>query len=322
MERFRHDSEGATESGEAAVFREAAEFNGAVARAVDLVNGVRYTGGAHVGFVGGIEEDDGFVFPCVINPSGELFAGSDGAGRVIRIAEVDQIDGFFRDGGDKPVFGGAGEINDASISAGFVGIAGVADHDIGVDVNGIDRVGDGHAVAGAEDVEDVAAVALRAVGDKDFVVGDVEPAVAKIVLRDGLAEEVIALFGSVSAEGVAVAEFIDRFVQRLTAGRGEGFGHITDPAANDPAGRVGMSLGESFDPPRNLGKEVAGFEFGIVFVEVGHGKRRWSLELRAKMSKSVRMRPPAVACCPLLHIPTKRRGNPATAESSNRGLAR
>jgi hypothetical protein len=45
-----------------------------------------------------------------------------------------------------------------------IGLTGIAGHHVGIDVDRIDGIGDGDDVALAEDVEDVAAVALRADG--------------------------------------------------------------------------------------------------------------------------------------------------------------
>ena len=142
-----------------------------------------------------------------------------------------------------------------------VGVARVADHDVGINIDGVDGVGDGHAVAGPEDVEDVAAIAFGTVGDENFIVLDFQSAVAEVVLRDGASEKIVALFRSIAAEGVTMAHFIDRGVQRFEAGGGERFGHITDAAADDFGGGVRVGFAEGFDAARDFGEEVAGFEF-------------------------------------------------------------
>ena len=51
---------------------------------------------------------------------------------------------------------------------------------------------------------------FRSVGEKDFVVRDVDSAIAIIVLRDLFAQKFVALLVPVTAKRFADAEFIDR----------------------------------------------------------------------------------------------------------------
>ncbi len=69
----------------------------------------------------------------------------------------------------------------------------MAGHDIGVDVNRVDRVGHGHDVVAAKDVKNIAHVALGAVGDKNLVGGDLAPTGLVIMLGDGGTKEITAL---------------------------------------------------------------------------------------------------------------------------------
>lgn len=62
--------------------------------------------------------------------------------------------------------------------------AGVTGHDVGVHIDRINRIGNGDFVVGAENIEDVTAIAFRAVRHKDFVVLNVDLAIAIIELRD------------------------------------------------------------------------------------------------------------------------------------------
>ena len=72
VERFRHDGERAARAGEAAVLREAAELDGALARAGNFVNRMRQRRVGDVGLVGRVEQDDGLVFERVFHPRLEL----------------------------------------------------------------------------------------------------------------------------------------------------------------------------------------------------------------------------------------------------------
>ncbi len=159
----------------------------------------------------------------------------------------------------------------AGIRAAFVGIAGVAGHDVGVDVDRIHRVGDGDLVPRAEDVEDVAGVTLAAVGDENLIRFHVDAACLEIVLGDGVAQEVVALLRAVAAEGGAVAHFIHRLVHGRADGLGQRLGHIADAAADQALRGLGIGLREDLHAAGDFGEEVTGFELVVVFVDVGHG---------------------------------------------------
>ena len=68
----------------------------------------------------------------------------------------------------------------------------MACHDIGVYVNGVDGVGDADSVVFSEDVEDVAGVALGAIGNEDFISSDIAAARLEIVLGDGFAQNILS----------------------------------------------------------------------------------------------------------------------------------
>ena len=108
----------------------------------------------------------------------------------------------------------------------------------------------------AEDVEDVAHVALGAVGDKDLVGDDVAPAGLVIMLGDGLAEEVATLLIAVPLERLAPGHLIDGLVHRRDHSGHERLGHVADAAADDLGGRI--RGGEGLHAAADFGEEVAG----------------------------------------------------------------
>ena len=161
---------------------------------------------------------------------------------------------------------------DARVSAAFVGLAGVPGHNVGIDVDGVNRIGDSQAVFMPEDVENVAAIAFGAVRNEDFVISDLDAAVPVIVLSDDVPEKLVALLGAVSAKSGANGHFIDRRMQgRNDRGR-QRFGDIANAATDHASGHSGVGFTEGFHAPGNLGKEVTGFEFQIVVVEIRHGR--------------------------------------------------
>ena len=171
---------------------------------------------ADVGLVSAVKEDDGLVLLGVGDPGGELGPGSDGAGRIVRETEVDQVGRDARNRGHVAVGGRAVEVGDAQVAAVDVG-AGAAGHDVGVDVDGIDRIGDREADVVGENLLDVAAVALRAVGNENLVGVDLAAAGGVVVLGHRVAEERIALFGTIALERRAFRHLVGGGVERLDA---------------------------------------------------------------------------------------------------------
>ena len=185
-QRFWHHGERAAHAGEAAVLREAAELDGALARARNFVNRLRDRRIRDEGLVGGVEEDDRAVLERVIDPRLQFVAGGGGAGRIVRRAEIDQVErrrpgvGHVR---HEAVGFRAGKVMNARVRAGRIGLAGIAGHDVGVDVDRIDGIGDAESIARAENVQDVPGVAFRSVRNKDLVVGHLQAARAEHVLQ-------------------------------------------------------------------------------------------------------------------------------------------
>jgi len=130
---------------------------------------------ADEGLVSRVVKERGAVGEGVFYPGFELGACGDGTRRVVRVAEVGQIDRLGGNVGHETILGRAFEIVQTGVSAAFVGIARVASHDVCIDIDGIHRIGDGDLVPHAEDVEDVAGIALAAVGDEDLIRLDVQP---------------------------------------------------------------------------------------------------------------------------------------------------
>jgi len=259
FERLRDHDVGATDAGEAPVLGKAAELHRALVRSLDLENGTGNGGFLNEGLVGGIVEDDGLVRAGVGNPGGELLPGCGRSGGVVRVAEVNEIDLLIGDRGDKLICRRAGQVDEPGVGAFFIGVTGVAGHDVGVDVDGVDRIGDRDDVVVAEDVEDVARVALGAVRDKNLVRSDAETGI--LVFDNGFAKEGITLLRPVALESARVSEFVDGIVHGLAAGFGERLGHVADTTADEAFRGFGIGLVEGGDAAGDLGKEVAGFEF-------------------------------------------------------------
>ena len=116
-------------------------------------------------------------------------------------------------------------------------------HDVGVDVDRINRIGDRDPVLVAKNIENVTAIAFRTVGEKDFVVCNLDPA-----LRDNrcsaifCAQKFVTLLVSITAKCFANTELIDRLVHRRDGGGWQWLGDIADAAPDQSFGGIGIRL--------------------------------------------------------------------------------
>ena len=120
-----------------------------------------------VGLIRGVVHDDRVVRQGVVDPFLELLLAEGRSGRVIWIAKVDDVDAAAGQARDEVVLGRAGDIDDIAPTV-VDQCARTSAHDVRVDIDRIDRIGDADTVVVPEDVTDVAAIALGAIADKDL----------------------------------------------------------------------------------------------------------------------------------------------------------
>ena len=146
----------------------------------------------------------------------------------------------------------------------------MAGHDVRVHIDGIHRVADGDFVFGAENIEDVAAIAFGAVADENFIVGNLHSPVAKIIFGNRGAQPVVALLRAIALEGFAHGHFVHGPVHGGNHGRRQRFGHVADAAADEAFGRIGVGLAKSFHPPADFREQIPGLEFQVMIIEKCH----------------------------------------------------
>ncbi len=265
---FRHDHQAAADTGEAGGLGEGAELDGALLGPFDFVDGVRDLRVGDERLVGGVKEDHAVVGIGVIDPLLQLGLAGHGAGRVVGEAEIDNVHLLRRQRRDETVGLVARHVDDVLVIPLVIGFAGAADHDVGVVVDRVDRVADGDDVVQGEDVEDVGAVALGAVGDEHLLglQGNAERLVG--FLDDGVDQPVVALLRAVAGELVGGGQIVHGVMEGLEHSRCQRAGNITDPQADDFSIRVGG--GKFAHAAADLGEQVAGFEFEVVVVDLCH----------------------------------------------------
>ena len=147
--------------------------------------------------------------------------------------------------------------------------AGPSRHHVRVDVHGVDGIANRDLHVVPEELLDVPAVALRAVGDEYLVSRDVDSAVLEVDLRRLLAQERVALLRTVSVEVLARRLVVDSLVHRLNDGVAERLGDVSDAEADDLRVRIRRLVrGHAV---RDFGEQVAGLYLRVVFVYVEHG---------------------------------------------------
>ena len=169
FETLWYDCERTASSREASVLAEAAELDRDVACSFDFVDRVWNLRISDEGLVRSVEQNDRVVRLRVIDPLLERFLRGDRPRRVVRKAQVDQVDFAFGQRRSEIVFGRHRNVNQAGLTAIGVGFARAACHHVRVDINRVDRVRDGDGVVRSEDVQNVSGVALRSVRNEDFI---------------------------------------------------------------------------------------------------------------------------------------------------------
>ena len=267
---LRNHGEGAAGAGESAVLGETPELDGALPGAGNFIDRVRDVGIADIGFVGGIVEQDRAMLKCVGHPGFKLPARCNGSGRIVREAEIDDIDLLCRNLRHKSILRRAFQIGDSLVGTILASLTRMSRHDIRIDIDGIDRIHDGDPVVRAQDIKNIAPVALGAVGNEDLIVGNFQSTIPIILLCDRRTKEFIPLLRSVAMESPAGSHLVNGLVHRLTDSGGKRLGHITDPASDQLGGGFRVGIGKGLDPSPDLRKEIAGLELEIVGIERRH----------------------------------------------------
>ncbi len=266
-ERFGHHGEGAAGAGEPRGLGKTPELHRDLARPLDLVYGMRDLRVADEGLVGGVEEDQRLVPVRVGHPFRQLAPRGGRARGVVRKAEVDDVHALGGQVRHVVVFPGRGKVDQPLVAA-VDEPPGTPGHDVGVDVHGVDRVGDRDPHVGRQQFLEISRVALGAVADEDLVGRNLGPEGLVVVPGDRLAQEIVPLLGAVPAEMLLGPHFVDGLVKGRDTGGGERPGDVPDAEPDDLL--PGVPVFVFRDPPGDIGKQVGGLQFSVVLVEPDH----------------------------------------------------
>ena len=178
------------------------ELDGTLTSTTYLVDGVRNFFVLDVSLIGGIVEDEGVVLQGIVHPLAQLLFSNNRTCRVVRIAQVDDVDATIGNLRHKAVFGITRHIHDVRPAAVVALPASTTNHHVRIDVNRIDRIGNTNGVIPAHQLLDIACITLGTIVDKDLVAVEMDAAGQKIVLEDGITQEIIALLRTIAAKAL------------------------------------------------------------------------------------------------------------------------
>ena len=200
----------------------------------------------HEALIGGIKEEDRVVLLCEAYPLREALAVIDGAGRVVRAAEVNDVGPILRcRERQEAVLFGRHRVDDLPTG-----------HHVGVDVDRIDRIGDKHRVVFIEEIQDVAEIRLCAIRDEDLVEGELD-AELLIIRLDRSLQEIVALLRTVAMEALGPTHILRRLHHRIDDGLRQWAGDITDAHADQLIAELRMRRLPLADTTCDLRKKIA-----------------------------------------------------------------
>ena len=211
-----------------------------------------------------IEEDEGIVLQSVVHPLAQLLLGDDGACRVVRETEVDDVDRTaLRQFGNKAVLSRRGHISHVAPAPVTISAAATYHH-VRVDVDRIDGIGDADEVIPVQQLLEVARVTLGSVVDEDLVETEAHAARCKVVLHDSFTQEFVSLLGSITSESVSCCHLVDGLMHRLDDGRTERLCDITDTERDDVG--LGVHHLEGIDLLGNVSEQVVVLQVQKMYV--------------------------------------------------------
>jgi hypothetical protein len=263
-----HDRIGQTHPGKPGILRKRSGLDRDVVRARDLVDRVRHVLVRDVRLIRGVVEDHGLVCVRVIDPPRKRIARRHGARRIVRIAEIDEIDAAIGQRGLEVVFRDARQVDHAGVAGGRIRRAGAPGDHVGVGIHRIDGIHYADHALGGENLLKIGAVALAAVADEDLVRSQRHAARDEILGRDFGAQPLVPDVRPVAFEGLESRHVVGGLVERADDCGRQRPRHVTDAEIDDARGR--MRGAERRLPSPDLGEEVGGAQVQVVFIDPSH----------------------------------------------------
>ena len=235
---LRHHGITAAHAGKAGSLGERTQLNGALLGALNLINGMGHIVLYNKGFIGTVKDDQSVIGQRIVYPLFQLRFGGAHTGGVVGKAQVDHIRSLLRQIGHKAVLLCAGHIDKVAVKAVGVLVTAAAVHGVGVHIHRVHRVTHSDLVVYAEQVADIAAVGLGAVGQKNLVFLNIDPAGSVIVLLNGVQDKFVTVLRRIAAESGLVGHLIHRLVHGVDHTGHQRTGHIADGQTDNICLRV------------------------------------------------------------------------------------
>ena len=180
-------------------------------------------------FMGSIVDDNRPDFICIIYPDLKLVFGQCGTRWIVGITQIDDIRCFFRKFRTEIIFKRTRHVNHIGKCLCYRVILPCSScHDIGIHINGINRVTYSNFIILAENLLNITAVAFCTVRDKNFICCDITTAAFIIILRNCVPQKVVSQIRRISAECPGIPHLIHCMMQRINNSRSDRLGYISD----------------------------------------------------------------------------------------------
>ena len=257
-QRFGDNGITAAGAGEPGRLGEGAEFNCDLFCTLYLIDRARQCGISDKTFICRVKQDNCIPFFRIVDPCFQTSVIIYRTGRIVGRTDIDDIGvGLF--------------IRQRQKTVGCVGVCKddpPAGHDVGVDINRVDRIGNQYTVIGIKQVKNIAEVGFCAVADKDLILFQCDITL-RIIAGNFSFQEVISLFRSITAEGLSGTHLSAGAFQCLDDCRTEGKSDIADAQPDDVD--IWVLLLKSRHFFANHCKEVAFFQLQIMLIDFHRG---------------------------------------------------
>ena len=123
-------------------------------------------------------------------------------------------------------------------------------------------------MATAQNVGEIACIALRTVIDEDFVCTDIYATGMVVVDGNGLAQELVSLFRTITTETFGTRLLLNRTVKGFYDSGGKRTGDIADAQTDETD--IGMILLEIGHTMGNICKKIIGLQMKEILVQCQH----------------------------------------------------
>ncbi len=235
---FRDNGIGTAGTGKSCSFWQASEFNGYFTGSFNFKDRMRDIPIGDISLIGSIKQNDGFVLKGVFHPLLQFLSACCCSGRIVGVTQENNIYLLFRDLRDKIILSGTGHIYKPVVITFLVVPACTACHHACIHIYRVYGILHGNDILLPKNLEDVACVAFRPIGNKNLVGLYVRTATLVFALCNGVAEKIITLFGTVSFKGFNSGHLFHTFMKCTDNRRGKRLGDIANSHLYDISLRI------------------------------------------------------------------------------------